>query len=245
MDSIENFIQLQNSNCQDKTIQNNQRKRKVYVVGIAGGTSSGKSSIAKKLKELFGNNTNNNTNNNVVVVSQDSFYKTPDRENFDPSTYNFDHPDAFDSDLMISFLISIKNREGFNIPIYDYINHRRSDKTQYIPEADIVIFEGILALHFQDVYNLFDMKLFVEVDDDIRLSRRIKRDMKERGREVLGILSQYESTVKKSHDEFVEPSSKRADLKIPKGAENFIAISTIFTYIKLYTSYTNKNNNNN
>jgi len=205
------------------------------LVGIAGGTGSGKSTIAEKICEVFPGTS--------VLVSQDSYYKSlshlPIEER---GSVNFDHPNAIDFDLFKSHLLSLK--EGFAVegPIYDFQKHNRKEKTQVIEPAKLIIVEGILLFAIEEIRELFDLKIFVDTDDDIRILRRIQRDIRERGRDLPSVIEQYLQTVKPMHDAFVAPSKQHADIIIPLGGHNEVALDLIFAKLHhdleaLKTSY--------
>jgi uridine kinase len=211
-------------------------KPKVLVIAIGGGTCSGKTCVAKKIYELL-----KSKNIKIALLSQDKFYKTLGK-NIDPLIYNFDIPPAFDVDSTLSTLISIKNRKVTNIPDYDYEEHKQTTGDEQIHDVDIIIFEGILALHFDSLRDMMDLKIFIDTPSDIRLIRRIRRDVEERGRDVEGILIQYERTVRDAHEKYIEPSKAHADLIIPMGKENHASIKIAVSHIEtLYNKIHNKN----
>ncbi|MDD6666738.1 MAG: uridine kinase [Lachnospiraceae bacterium] len=197
----------------------------VYVVGIAGGSASGKTTIVSRIKEAFGED--------IVVISHDSYYKAHDELPFDErSRLNYDHPNAFDTDRMISDIKRLKNNEEIDVPVYDYTIHNRTDQTIHVVPKKVIIVEGILILENAGLRNLMDIKVFVETDADERLMRRIRRDVTERGRSVESILTQYAETVKPMHEQFVEPSKKYADIIIPRGGENLTGINILMEHLK-------------
>ncbi|MDD6351634.1 MAG: uridine kinase [Lachnospiraceae bacterium] len=197
----------------------------VYVVGIAGGSASGKTTIVSRIKEAFGED--------IVVISHDSYYKAHDELPFDErSRLNYDHPNAFDTDRMISDIKRLKNNEEIDVPVYDYTIHNRTDQTIHVVPKKVIIVEGILILENAGLRDLMDIKVFVETDADERLMRRIRRDVTERGRSVESILTQYAETVKPMHEQFVEPSKKYADIIIPRGGENLTGINILMEHLK-------------
>lgn len=197
----------------------------VYVVGIAGGSASGKTTIVSMIKEAFGED--------IVVISHDSYYKAHDELPFDErSRLNYDHPNAFDTDRMISDIKRLKNNEEIDVPVYDYTIHNRTDQTIHVVPKKVIIVEGILILENAGLRDLMDIKVFVETDADERLMRRIRRDVTERGRSVESILNQYAQTVKPMHEQFVEPSKKYADIIIPRGGENLTGINILMEHLK-------------
>ncbi len=199
---------------------------KVCIVGIAGGTASGKTTIVRKIKEKFGDD--------IVVINHDSYYKAHDDLSYeDRSRLNYDHPESFDTDLMIEDVKKLKNNEAIDMPVYDYTIHNRSDATVHVVPKKVIILEGILILENKELRDLMDIKVFVETDADERLMRRIQRDMVERARSIESILAQYRDTVKPMHEQFVEPSKKYADIIIPRGGENLTGIGILQEHLKL------------
>lgn len=191
----------------------------VVFVGIAGGTGSGKTTFAKKIHEAFPN---------AILVSQDSYYKDlshlPLHER---QKTNFDHPDSLEFDLLKKHLVDLKNGKAVDQPIYNFSKHGRESDTVRINPSEIVVVEGILLLSVPEIRDLFDIKIFIDTDDDIRILRRIERDIKERSRDFYGIKKQYLETVKPMHEAFVEPSKKFADVIIPQGGNNEVALSLV------------------
>ena len=202
---------------------------KVCIVGIAGGTASGKTTIVRKIKESFGDD--------IVVINHDSYYKAHDDLSYeDRSRLNYDHPESFDTDLMISDVKKLKENIAIDMPVYDYTIHNRADSTVHVVPKKVIIVEGILILENKELRDLMDIKVFVETDADERLMRRIRRDMVERARSIDSILMQYRETVKPMHEQFVEPSKKYADIIIPRGGENTTGIGILQEHLKLVMS---------
>lgn len=173
------------------------------------------------------------THRGVLSISQDCFYKDLSAEQRRAiGSYNFDHPDAFDFDLICDTLRALRQGQSVQIPIYDFVTSARCAATTTVVTTDVILFDGILALSSPDVRNLFDLKIFVDTDDDTRLARRLRRDIAQRGRDVLAVLEQYERTVKPSFDSYIAPSKKYADLIIPRGAENVVAIDLLCQNIR-------------
>lgn len=190
------------------------------LVGIAGGTGSGKTTLATKIAETFPGK--------ALILSQDLYYKETSHLSFEEaSKINFDHPDAIDFDLFLDHLTQLKEGFGIEHPVYNFRIHNREKKRVWVDPAPLVIVEGILLFAMTEIRDLFDVKIFVDASDDIRLLRRMERDMQERGRDFLGIRDQYLSTVKPMHDAFVDPSKQYADLIVPKGGHNQIALELI------------------
>eukprot|EP00388_Colpodella_angusta_P012505 GDKJ01031719.1.p1 GENE.GDKJ01031719.1~~GDKJ01031719.1.p1 ORF type:complete len:532 (-),score=128.16 GDKJ01031719.1:260-1855(-) len=179
----------------------------VFLIGVSGGTASGKTSVCNRIINDLGDT-------RVSVISMDSFYKTLPK-NADPSSYNFDHPDAFDYDVFSDCLSRLVHGKPCNIPVYSFEKHSRLDETETVVPTPVVIVEGILIFHDERLRNLMHMKVFVDTDADTRLLRRIKRDIKERGRTYESVLHQYEKTVKPSYDEYIAPTKRYADIIIP------------------------------
>lgn len=194
-------------------------------VGIAGGTGSGKTTLAKQIQEAFGDN--------VVLIEQDSYYK--DLSFLDLSERaksNFDHPNALDFILLQAHLEDLKGNKPIEKPIYDFVTHTRVDRTVHIEPRRVVIVEGILLFTIPAVRDLFDLKIYVDNEDDVRLLRRIQRDIAERGRDFDSVKDQYIATVKPMHDAFVAPSKWFADIIIPSVSENNVAVSLILSKLR-------------
>ncbi|MCQ2506151.1 MAG: uridine kinase [Lachnospiraceae bacterium] len=197
----------------------------ILMIGIAGGTGSGKTTITEKIMERFGNN--------VTVLKHDNYYKAHDSLTYEErSKLNYDHPSSFDTDLLIEHIKLLKEGRDIICPVYDYTVHNRSKDTITISPNKVMIVEGILIFENLELCKLFDIKLFVDADADVRILRRINRDVKERGRSLDSIISQYLTTVKPMHEAFVEPSKKNADLIIPEGGHNEVAIDVILRKIE-------------
>ncbi|XP_040895486.1 uridine-cytidine kinase 2-A isoform X2 [Toxotes jaculatrix] len=215
--------------------ENESNNRQPFLIGVAGGTASGKSSVCNKIMELLGQNEIDHHKRQVAILSQDSFYRvlTPEQKaKALKGQFNFDHPDAFDSDLIITTLWDIKEGKTVHIPVYDFVSHSRKEETVIVYPADVVLFEGILMFYSQEIRDLFQMKLFVDTDADTRLSRRVLRDISERGRDLEGVLAQYITFVKPAFEEFCLPTKKYADVIIPRGADNLVAINLIVQHIQ-------------
>ena len=199
---------------------------KVCIVGIAGGTASGKTTIVRRIKEKFGDD--------IVVINHDSYYKAHDDLSYeDRSRLNYDHPESFDTDLMIADIKKLKQNQPIDMPVYDYTIHNRADSIVHVTPKKVIIVEGILILENKELRDLMDIKVFVDTDADERLMRRIRRDMVERARSIESILTQYRETVKPMHEQFVEPSKKYADIIIPRGGENLTEISILQEHLNL------------
>ncbi|XP_011372522.1 uridine-cytidine kinase 2 [Pteropus vampyrus] len=193
------------------------------------------SSVCAKIVQLLGQHEVDHRQKQVVILSQDSFYRVLTSEQKARALkgqFNFDHPDAFDNELIFKTLKEIIEGKTVQIPVYDFVSHSRKEETVTVYPADVVLFEGILAFYSQEVRDLFHMKLFVDTDADTRLSRRVLRDISERGRDLEQILSQYITFVKPAFEEFCLPTKKYADVIIPRGADNLVAINLIVQHIQ-------------
>lgn len=197
---------------------------KIMIVGVAGGSASGKTTIIEKLKEHF--------HDDIEVLCHDYYYKDNDSLTMEErKNLNYDHPTAFETDRMISDIKKLKNGEEVYRPEYDYKVHTRSKNTYLVKPKSVIIIDGFLILENKELRDLMDVKIFVDTDADERLMRRLQRDVAERGRTVESILAQYRETVKPMHEEFVEPSKKYADIIIPRGGENKIALDMMIKHI--------------
>jgi len=203
-----------------------QRKKRPFIIGVCGGTASGKTSVCEDiLKKL--------ENQRVVIISQDSFYRSLDQDSLKHvHSYNFDHPNAFDWSLLEEVLRGVKGGKRVEIPEYSFISHTRLKETTALYGADVILFEGILAFYTEELRDIMDLKLFVDTDADTRLSRRVMRDINERGRTLQGVLHQYETFVKPSFEDYILPTKKYADVIIPRGIDNQVAIKLIVQHIR-------------
>jgi uridine kinase len=199
---------------------------KNYIVGIAGGSASGKTTIVNILKERFGDD--------ITVICHDSYYRAHDELPFEErEKLNYDHPSSFETETLIEDLKKIRSGETIQVPVYDFSIHNRvRNKSREVEPAKVIVVDGFLVLQDKKLRSLMDLKLFVDTDADERLIRRIRRDMVERARTVDSVLNQYETTVKPMHEKYVEPSKKYADIIIPRGGENSIGIGLVKEYIK-------------
>lgn len=201
-------------------------KKDICIVGIAGGSASGKTTIVNIIKELF--------QNDIEVISHDNYYLANDDKTLEErANLNYDHPSSFETSKLIEDIKKLKNGEVIYRPVYDYTKHTRAKEEVAVYPKNVVIIEGILILENKELRDLMDIKVFVDTDADERLMRRIRRDMKERGRSVDSVLNQYATTVKLMHEQFVEPSKKYADIIIPRGGENKIGINILQQHLKL------------
>ena len=189
---------------------------KVIVIGIAGGTGSGKSTMIRKIKEEF--------SDEITILSHDFYYKQHNDIPFEErKKLNYDHPNAFDTDLMINHIKALKEWRSIERPVYDFTIHNRVDETVTVKPAKVIIVEGILIFENKELLDMFDIKAFIDTDADVRIIRRILRDVRERGRTLDSVVNQYLTTVKLMHEQFVEPSKKNADIIIPEGGYNVVA----------------------
>lgn len=201
--------------------------KKPIVIGIAGGTGSGKTSIAAKIMNTF-------KDKSVLLIQQDSYYRDQAHLTFEERlNTNYDHPRAFDNDLLMEQIAKLQKYEAIEIPVYDYALHTRSDKTVHVDPKEVVILEGILVLEDEKLRDLMDIKIFVDTDADIRILRRMVRDLEERGRTVESVIDQYLTAVRPMHNQFVEPSKAYADVIIPEGGKNRVAIDLVATKIEM------------
>lgn len=200
--------------------------RKVKIIGITGGSASGKSLVAKKIDDAF------KESESVIIIRQDDYYKNLDHLSFEERLQiNFDHPDAFDTELLINHLNLLKNKQPIEKPLYDFNQYTRRKEVEIINPADVIIIEGLFILENPDLRKLCDIRIFIDTDSDIRFIRRLQRDLIARGRSVESVITQYVSTVKQMHDLFVEPCRKYADIIIPEGGENEIGINLLINQI--------------
>lgn len=201
-------------------------KNKTLLIGISGGTGSGKSTVTKKLVELI-------KEENVAVIEEDSYYKDQSNISFEERVKtNYDHPFAFDNKLLIEHLKDLKSGKSIEKPLYDFELHNRKKETLLVEAKEVVVLEGILILSEEEIRDLLDIKVFVDTDSDVRIIRRILRDIKERGRSLDSVIYQYMKTVRPAHLQFIEPSKKYADIIIPEGGYNDVAIDLIYQKIK-------------
>lgn len=195
-------------------------KKDVIVIGIAGGTGSGKSTMIHNIKKQF--------SDEITMLSHDFYYKAHDDMTYEERCQlNYDHPDAFDTDLMIRHIKDLKDWKPIQRPVYDFTIHNRVQETVTVRPAKVVVVEGILIFENKELLDLFDIKVFVDTDADVRIIRRILRDVQERGRTLESVVTQYLTTVKLMHEQFVEPSKKNADIIVPEGGFNVVALDML------------------
>lgn len=195
------------------------------IIGIAGGTGSGKSTLAQNIEKEF--------KHNITMLSHDYYYKSNSDLPFEErKKLNYDHPDAFETDLLIDHLNKLKNGESIRRPSYSFVEHLREKETYEVVPKKVIIVEGILLFENKTLRDMMDIKIFVDADADIRFIRRLLRDVQERGRTVESVVEQYCTTVKPMHEQFVEPSKKYADIIVPEGGYNMVALNMIVEKIR-------------
>ena len=206
-------------------------KQNFLVIGIAGGTGSGKTTLMKNIISRFGDV--------VTVLSHDNYYRRHDELTYEERCkINYDEPAALETDLMARHLDLLRQGESIQCPVYDFTQHNRSDETIEVVPKSVIIVEGILIFENESLRNLMDIKIFVDTDADVRLCRRIKRDVNKRGRTLESVLTQYQETVKPMHEKYVEPSKKYADIVVPEGGKNLVALDMIMGRIARHLAET-------
>ena len=199
----------------------------IMILGIAGGTGSGKTTLTRKLIQRFGEE--------VSVIHHDNYYKAHHDMPYEERTrLNYDHPDSFDTELLVEALKELKKGHAVECPVYDYTIHDRTDKTVTIRPTRVVIVEGILLFESRELCDQMDIKIFVDTDADVRILRRIVRDVRDRGRSLESVINQYLNTVKPMHEQFVEPSKRRADVIIPEGGHNQVALEMVVERVRAH-----------
>ena len=200
-------------------------EQKILVIGIAGGTGSGKTTLMKNIIDSYADQ--------VTVLSHDNYYKRRDELTYEQRCLiNYDEPDALETDLMAAHLDELRHGRAIDCPVYDFTQHNRYNDTVRIVPKSVIIVEGILIFENQPLRDLMDIKIFVDTDADVRLCRRIKRDVNKRGRTLESVLTQYQTTVKPMHEKYVEPSKKFADIVVPEGGKNLVALDMIMGRIQ-------------
>ena len=198
----------------------------VVVIGVAGGTGSGKSTLVKRLQEAF-------KNDDVATICHDFYYKAHPELTYEERTkLNYDHPDAFDTWLMVEHIKALKEGKAVECPTYSFVEHNRAEETMPVQPSKVIIVDGILIFENEELRDIMDIKVFVDTDADIRLARRILRDVCERGRTMQSVIDQYTTTVKPMHVQFVEPSKRHADVIIPEGGFNSVAVGMLIKNIR-------------
>ena len=199
----------------------------IIVIGIAGGTGSGKTTITRKIVQHFGGE--------VSVIYHDNYYKAHHNMSYTERTkLNYDHPDAFDTELLIEDLKKLRRGVAVQCPTYDYTVHDRSDRTVTVKPSKVIVVEGILIFQSIELCKLMDIKIYVDTDADVRILRRIVRDVRDRGRSLESVVNQYLTTVKPMHEQFVEPSKRKADIIIPEGGHNQVALEMVIERVRAH-----------
>jgi uridine kinase len=202
-------------------------QKKPIIIGVAGGSGSGKTTVAKEIYKNF-------PGQSIAIIEQDAYYKAQDHKTMEERLEtNYDHPLAFDHELLINHLQALLHFSPIEKPVYDYTVHTRSDKIIPVEPKDVIILEGILILDDERLRELMDIKVFVDTDSDLRIIRRLIRDTEERGRSLTSVIDQYLTVVRPMHNQFVEPSKRYADLIIPEGGQNSVAIDLMVTKIRV------------
>ena len=207
-------------------------EKKPIIIGIAGGSASGKTSISRHIKERFSEQTS------ILIIRQDDYYKDQsDKPMEERVKTNYDHPFAFDNDLLLKHIRDLQAGKSIEKPTYDYVHHTRSNVTETCFPCDVLILEGLFVLENEELLDLLDIKVFVDTAADVRFIRRLLRDVKERGRSMDSVISQYINTVRVMHESFIEPTKRYADIIIPEGGENKVAIDLLTTKIGSIINY--------
>ncbi len=206
-----------------------QNMGKVMTIGIAGGTGSGKTTITRRLQQRFADN--------VSVIYHDNYYKAHNDMTYEErAKLNYDCPDAFDTERMVRDLRELRAGRSVRCPVYDYTVHNRSDKTVLVNPSPVIIVEGILIFQDPGLCELLDIKIFVDTDADVRILRRIVRDVRDRGRSLQSVVDQYLTTVKPMHEMYVEPSKRNADIIVPEGGHNLVAMDMLIERINAHVT---------
>lgn len=204
---------------------------KPIIIGVTGGSGSGKTSVSRAIYNHF-------PDHSIMMLEQDSYYKDQSDLSFEERLKtNYDHPFAFDTDLLIAHVQKLLKYEAIEKPVYDYVAHTRSEATIIQEPKEVIILEGILILEDERLRDLMDIKIYVDTDDDIRIIRRIKRDMEERGRTLDSVIEQYLTVVKPMYHQFIEPTKRYADIIVPEGGENHVAIDLIATKVASFLNH--------
>ena len=200
----------------------------VTIIGVAGGTGSGKSTLVKRLQEAF-------INDDVATLCHDYYYKAHPELTYEERTkLNYDHPAAFDTDMLVEHIRALKSNVPIEHPVYSFVEHNRTAESVLVKPSKVIIVDGILIFENKELRDLMDIKVFVDTDADIRLARRILRDVCDRGRTMQSVIDQYTSTVKPMHEEFLEPSKRYADVIIPEGGFNSVAVGMLIENIRSF-----------
>ena len=201
----------------------------IIVIGIAGGTGSGKTTITREIVRRLGSN--------VTVITHDSYYRARHDLSYEERTLlNYDHPNAFDTEMLADALKDLREGRAIEMPVYDYTIYDRTENTVTVHPSRVILVEGILIFHPEELRDLMDIKIFVDADADVRILRRITRDVRDRGRSLDSVVNQYLTTVKPMHEAFVEPSKRYADIIIPEGGKNRVALEMVVDRIEAHLS---------
>ena len=199
----------------------------IMVIGIAGGTGSGKTTITEQISERLGDE--------VTVITHDNYYRAHHEMTYEERTLlNYDHPDAYETELLVEHLAALRRGESVEVPAYDFTTYDRTDRTTTVRPSRVIIVEGIVIFAHSELRDLMDVKVFVDADADVRILRRILRDVQERGRNLESVINQYLTTVKPMHEAFVEPSKRYADIIIPTGGQNLVALDMLVNRIQAH-----------
>ena len=203
-----------------------KRENKPVIIGVTGGSGSGKTTVSRAIfEQLHGHS--------LLMLQEDSYYNDQSDMPFEERIKtNYDHPNAFDTELLVKQLKDLLDWKTIEKPIYDYTEHTRSSEVEKVEPKEVIILEGILVLNDPALRDLMDIKIFVDTDDDIRIIRRIQRDIEERGRSLQSVIDQYKSTVKPMYHQFIEPTKRYADIIVPEGGENQVAIDLLVTKVR-------------
>ena len=200
--------------------------KRPVIIGVAGGSASGKTSVAKLLLNAF------EDKKTVTIIRMDDYYKDQSHMVFSERLKtNYDHPNAFDTDLLVQQIDDLVAGKSIEKPTYDFVNHTRSQITEIVEPSDVLVLEGLFVLEEPEIYKRLDMRIFIDTDADIRFIRRLKRDVRDRGRTIESVCDQYMQTVRVMHEAFVEPSKRKADIIIPEGSHNSVAMDLLITKI--------------
>ena len=201
---------------------------KVTVIGVAGGTGSGKSTLVKRLQEAF-------KNDDVATLCHDYYYKAHPELTYDERTkLNYDHPAAFDTDMLVEHIRTLKSNVPIEHPVYSFVEHNHTEDTVLVKPSRVIIVDGILIFEHKELRDLMDIKVFVDTDADVRILRRIVRDVRDRGRSLESVVNQYLDTVKPMHEQYVEPSKRNADIIIPEGGHNIVALDMVTERVRAH-----------
>ena len=200
----------------------------VTVIGVAGGTGSGKSTLVKRLQEAF-------VGDDVVTLCHDYYYKAHPELTYEERTkLNYDHPQAFDTEMLVEHIKALKNNVPIEHPVYSFVDHDRTSESVSVKPSKVIIVDGILIFENKELRDLMDIKVYVDTDADVRILRRIIRDVRDRGRSLDSVINQYLTTVKPMHEQFVEPSKRRADIIIPEGGHNQVAMEMVIERVRAH-----------